>query len=126
MSGVASGDGGTTLKGSEVDIELVTTDVAKEGSPVDPLPEPAADQLVLLTNPSPLQLKSIDFNIDQYMRCLRTAYLGRTLIYTPIIGSTQTLLTGNSPLCTALKRDMGLVCVAGQQTRGKGENNYLI
>ena len=117
-----TGDG--AVKGSEVDIELVMTDMAREGTPVDPLPQPAADKIVLLTNPSHPQLQSIGFESSQYMKCLQTAYLGRALIYTPIIGSTQTMLTGNMPFCTALKTDMGVVCAAGQQTKGKGQTRH--
>ena len=117
-----TGDG--AVKGSEVGIELVMTDMAREGTPVDPLPEAAANKIVLLTNPSHLQLESIGFDASQYMKCLQTAYLGWALIYTPIIGSTQTILTGNMPFCTALKTDMGVVCAAGQQTKGKGQTRH--
>ena len=108
-----------------MDIELVLTDMTSEGTPVDPLPQPAADKIVLLTNPSHLQLQSIGFDTSQYMKCLQTAFLGRALIYTPIIGSTQTMLTGNMPFCTALKTDIGVVCAAGQQTKGKGQTEVI-
>ena len=108
------------IKGSEVDIELVRTDEDSEGSSVDPPPSPAVDKVVLLTRPSERQLRSLEFDTSQYMKYLRTGHMGRTLLYTPVIGSTQTMLTGNMPFSLALKTDMGVVCAAGQQTRGRG------
>ena len=108
------------IRGSEVDIELVNTETTSEGSSVDPLPCPAVNKVVLLTKPSQIQLHGVGFDISQYMRCLRTGHLGRTLLYTLVIGSTQTMLTGNLPFSLALKTDMGVVCAAGQQTQGRG------
>lgn len=108
------------IRGSEVDIEIVDTDEMSEGSSVDPLPCPAANKIVLLTRPSEAQLNNLEFDVAQYMRCLRTGHLGRTLLYTAVIGSTQTMLTGNLPFSMALKTGMGVVCVARQQTQGRG------
>ena len=109
------------IKGSEVDIELVTTDVSKEGSSVDPLPIPTVNKIVLLTSPSEVQLREeVEFDVPQYIRWLCTGFLGRTLLYTPVIGSTQTMLTGNTAFSMALKPNMGVVCAAGQQTKGIG------
>jgi biotin--protein ligase len=113
------------IKGSEVDIELVRTDEDSEGSSVDPPPSPAVDKVVLLTRPSERQLKSLEFDTSQYMKYLRTGHMGRTLLYTPVIGSTQTMLTGNMPFSLALKTDMGVVCAAGQQTRGRGRQGNV-
>ncbi len=76
LSSVKTDD--SAVKGSEVDIELVMTDIAREGTPVDSLPEPAADKIVLLTNPSHPQLQSIGFDASQYMKCLQTASWGGT------------------------------------------------
>ena len=112
------------IQGSETDIELVCTNMTTEGTPVDPLPSPAVNKIVLLTRPSAAQLQDVKFDTAQYMRCLRTGLLGRTLLYTPVIGSTQTMLTGNVPFCLALQTDMGVVCAAGQQTRGKGRHSH--
>lgn len=103
-----------------MDIEIVNTDEMREGSSVDPLPCPTTNKIVLLTRPSEAQLNSLEFDVAQYVRCLRTGHLGRTLLYTPVIGSTQTMLTGNLPFSMALKTVMGVVCVAGQQTQGRG------
>ena len=108
------------IEGSKVDIELVRTDSATEGSSVDPLPAPATDKIVLLTTPSDLDLEEVEFDFVQYTRWLRTGYLGRTLLYTPVIGSTQTMLTGNTSFSLAMKTNMGVVCAAGQQTQGRG------
>ena len=108
------------IEGSEVDITLVGAGSDEEGSSVDPPPTPTASEIVLLTRPSEEQLQGMEFDVTQYTRWLRTGHLGRTLVYTPVIGSTQTVFTGNLPFTMALKPDMGVVCAAGQQTQGKG------
>ena len=109
-----------SIKGREVDVNVVTLDTPADGTSVDPLPVPTMKKIVLLTNPSSSQLRSLEFNVSQYTTSLQTAFLGRTLIYTPVIGSTQTAFAGNMPFCTALRTDMGVVCLASQQTQGKG------
>ena len=109
------------VKGSTVDIELVTADPAHEGSSVDPPPTPSTHKIVLITRPLDDDIEEMGFDVGQYMRLLRTGHMGRTLLYTPVIGSTQTMLTGNLPFSRALRAEMGVVCVAGQQTQGRGE-----
>ena len=108
------------ISGSEVDIVLIGTDSAREGSSVDPPPTPTVNKIVLHTRPSDEQLQELGFNTSQYTRWLNTGHLGRILLYTPVIGSTQTMLTGNMPFSLALKPEMGMVCAAGQQTQGRG------
>ena len=110
-----------TIKGSEMDIHLIQTDIATEGTPVDPLPEPTRSCLSVLTRPAKWQLDRVQFCFKEYFDHLRTAYLGRTVLCTPVVSSTQTFFTGNMPFCTALKSELGVVCVAGQQTQGKGQ-----
>lgn len=115
----------SVISGSEVDIELVRTDAASEGSSVDPHPTPATNKIVLLTRPSATELEELKFDFAQFTHWLQNRYLGKTLLYTPVIGSTQTMLTGNMPFSLAMKSDIGLVCVAGQQTQGRGNSNSL-
>lgn len=107
------------IKGSEMDIELIPDDMT-EGTPVDPPPEPAHNSISIYTKPAKWQLASLPFNPDLYFSHLRTTHLGKTMLYTSVISSTQTVFTGNIPFCTSLSSEMGLVCVATQQTKGKG------
>ena len=109
------------VRGSGVDIELMTADPAVDGSSVDPPHTPTPNKIVLLTRPLQGDLEELEFDGSQYTRLLRTGHMGRTLLYTPVIGSTQTMLTGNLPFTRALRPDMGVVCVAGQQTQGRGK-----
>ena len=108
------------VRGSEVDIELITSDPAIEGSSVDPPPTPTPKRIILVTRPLEAELQDLEFDVAQYKRLLCTGHLGRTLLFTPVIGSTQTMLTGNLPFARALGAEMGVVCVAGQQTQGRG------
>ena len=109
------------VKGNGVDIELMTSDPVIEGWSVDPPPTPAPNKIVLLTRPLQGDLEELGFDIAQYKRLLHTGHMGRTLLYTPVIGSTQTMLTGNLVFTRALRPEMGVVCVAGQQTQGRGK-----
>ena len=108
------------IKGSDMDIQLIETDFSR-GTPVDPLPQPAPNQLCVVVRPAQWQLQSVSFEFEEYFRHLRTAHLGRTVLHTPVISSTQTVFSGNVPFCSSLTSELGVVCVAGQQTRGKGQ-----
>lgn len=109
------------IKGSEMDLQLIPHDFSKLGTPVDPLPQPSAKNLTVVARPARWQLHSLPFNPDIYFEHLKTAHLGRTVLYTPVISSTQTVFTGNVMFCNTLTSQMGVVCVAAQQTQGKGE-----
>ena len=102
-------------------IQLINTDLSSEGTPVDPFPPPSGSSLSVFTRPAKWQLNRLPFDFDSYFNHLKTAHLGRSLLYTPVITSTQTVFAGNVPLCTALTPDLGVICVAAQQTQGRGE-----
>lgn len=115
---------GTTIKGSETDVVLVLTDYTRS-TPVDPPPPPTLTSLTIITRPAKWQLDAVSFDFESYQERLKTATLGRTLLYTSIITSTQSLLAGNIPFCNSLPSELGVVCVAGQQTRGKGRGGNV-
>ena len=92
----------------------------QSGTPVDSAPFPTHSEMALITLPARWQLEAQPFNFSEYFDRLHTTSLGRTVLYTAVIPSTQTLFTGNIEFCNALTTDMGVVSVAGQQTRGKG------
>ena len=99
---------------------LITTDF-EDGTPVDGFPPPPGPkELAVLTNPATWQVNSLSFDFLEYFKLLKTKDMGRSVLYTPVIGSTQTLFTGNFPVCSALTQEMGVVSVAAQQTKGKG------
>lgn len=123
-STVASLVSGGVIEGSEVNIELITSDPVISGSSVDPPSTPTANRIVLLTNPLQTEVQDLEFDFNQYTRLLTTGHVGRTLLYTPVIGSTQTMLTGNLKFARSLSSELGVVCVAGQQTRGRGIQYY--
>ena len=101
---------------------LITTNFEVDGSSVDGFPPPPQpSELAIVTNPAEWQIKNLSFNFLEYFELLKTQTLGRSVLYTPVIASTQTLFTGNIPFCSALTPDMGVVSVAGQQTKGKGQ-----
>ena len=102
------------IKGKGMDIELIPTE---DGSP---LPVPTAHHLCVITTPTQQQLNAISFDFQLYFSLLKTATLGRTVLYTPIISSTQTVFTGNLPFADSLPASLGTVCVAGRQTNGIG------
>ena len=66
-------------------------------------------------------MRNLSFDFLEYFKLLKTRDMGRSVLYTPVIASTQTLFTGNLPFCSALTQEMGVVSVAAQQTKGKGE-----
>ena len=109
------------IKGSEMNLRLIANDFSKLGTPVDPLPQPSSSNLTVIARPAKWQLRSLPFDSDLYFEHLQTAYLGRTVLYTPVISSTQTVFTGNVTFRNALTTQLGVVCVAAQQTQGKGE-----
>ena len=102
-------------------LQLIFNDFSKLGTPVDPLPLPSSSNLTVIARPAKWQLHSLPFDSDLYFEHLRTAHLGRTVLHTPVISSTQTVFTGNVTFCNALTTQLGVVCVAAQQTQGKGE-----
>ena len=100
---------------------LITTNF-EDGSPVDGFPStPQPTELAILTSPAKWQLRSLSFDFLEYFKLLKTKNLGGSILYTPVITSTQTLFTGNLPFCSALMPEMGVVSVAAQQTKGKGQ-----
>ncbi len=108
------------VQGRETSLRLIDHNY-QSGTPVDPPPSPAHAELALITHPADWQLETQPFNFSEYFACLRTEKLGRTLLYTAVIPTTQSLFTGNIAFCNALTTEMGVVSVAGQQTKGKGE-----
>ncbi len=98
----------------------------QSGTPVDSSPCPTPSEMTLITLPARWQLETQPFNFSEYFEHLHTTSLGRTLLYTAVIPSTQTLFTGNIEFCNALTADMGVVSVAGQQTKGKGESLLIM
>ena len=99
---------------------LITTNF-EEGTSVDGFPSPPGpSELAILTNPAKWQVRSLQFDFLEYFKLLKTKDLGRSVLYTPVIASTQTLFTGNIPFSSALTPEMGVVSVAAQQTKGKG------
>lgn len=109
------------IKGSEISLQLISNDFSKLGTPVDPLPQPSSSNLTVIARPAKWQVRSLPFDLDLYFEHLQTAHLGQTVLYTPVISSTQTVFTGNVTFCDALTTQLGVVCVAAQQTQGKGE-----
>ena len=77
------------IKGSEMNLKLIFNDFSKLGTPVDPLPLPSSSNLTVIARPAKWQLRSLPFDSDLYFEHLQTAYLGQTVLYTPVISSTQ-------------------------------------
>lgn len=69
-------------------VELVKRD-EYGGVPVDLCP--GESRLCILEDPKDGELVGILFDRQRYFAELKTKYLGRTLLYTPVIASTQTL-----------------------------------
>lgn len=61
---------------------------------------------------------SIYFSPKEYLNHLDTTEIGRNLLYTPRIGSTQTFLQDNDSLSGSLPH--GTILLAGEQTKGRG------
>lgn len=110
----------TVLYGREMSLQLIQHNYQSSSS-VDPAPSSTHSKMALIAFPADWQLDSQPFDFKEYFYHLHTAQLGRTLLYTSVISSTQSLFTGNIDFCNALTTDMGIVSVAGQQTSGKGE-----
>ena len=91
-----------------------------QGSPVDPPPKPTESLLTIITNPAFWQVQQLAFDSHAYFTTLKTTNMGRSVVYTPVITSTQEVLCGNLPFSLSLTSKAGVVCVAGQQTKGKG------
>lgn len=77
----------------------------------------------MITSPAQWQLQGLPFSREEYFSRLETRELGRTVLYTPVITSTQLPFTGNLTFCQALTQEMGVVWVAAQQTQGKGQTH---
>ena len=69
-------------------VELVERDDCG-GVPVDSCPDES--KLCILEEPSEGELVGMLFDRRRYFAELKTKYLGHTLLYTPVIASTQTL-----------------------------------
>ena len=107
------------IKGSDVDILFCQADYS-QGSPVDPPRKPTELLLTVITSPASWQVEQLSFDVGAYFSALTTNNMGRSLVYTPVITSTQEVLCGNLPFTLSLTAKAGVVCVAGQQTKGKG------
>jgi len=83
--------------GRENKVEIVKRDDCG-GIPVDI--NPSHDHYYLLLYPNKGELTGLPFNVTEYLGYLQTKRLGHTVIYSPVISSTQTLFTGYS--CTGL------------------------
>ncbi|XP_076445660.1 uncharacterized protein LOC143283340 [Babylonia areolata] len=64
------------------------------------------------------------FNPEVYWRHLSTSVMGRVVMYTEVIPTTMTVFEG---IQFSLPEDIGVICVAGRQTSGKGRggNQWL-
>ena len=110
----------TCIKGSDSSSLNVYDDYSL-GTPVDP-PEESTETLVtILTKPSDRQINALDFNSKSFFSHLKTRNLGRSLLIGPVVTSTQSIFTGNVPFTTCFTQENGLVCIAGQQTKGRGK-----
>lgn len=88
---------------------------------MDETAQPSTSELTVVTTPAPWQLSDLPFSCSEYFQVLQTRELGRTLLHTPVITSTQLPFVGNMTFCQALRPEMGVVWVAAQQTKGKGK-----
>lgn len=111
---------GTTIPGKDLSLRFLTADY-NLGTPVDETAQPSTSELTVVTTPAPWQLSNLPFSCAEYFQRLQTRELGRTLLHTPVITSTQLPFMGNMTFCQALRPEMGVVWVAAQQTKGKGK-----
>ena len=79
------------IVGKENKVEIVLRD-GRGGLPVDI--SPALNHIYLLPHPTDGELIGLPFDVTVYLSHLQTKILGRTIIYSPVIASTQTLFTG--------------------------------
>lgn len=118
------GDGWFMINGTESSCLFVTDDYSI-GTPVDPLPPTNEKQVTVLLSPSKQQVESLEFDSSLYFKSLKTDCMGQSLLLGPVMTSSQTLFTGNSPLTKLLTNELGVVCSPGQQTRGKGRGGNV-
>lgn len=79
------------IVGRENKVEVVRRD-DRGGIPVDAMPNHG--HYYLLLYPTKGEMTGLPFNVPQYLSYLQTKTLGHTVIYSPVISSTQTLFTG--------------------------------
>lgn len=65
------------------------------------------------------------FSWETFERALKTRILGRALMYTQVIKSTQTLLDSNLKFLRSIPDSIGVVAVAQIQTSGRGRGGNL-
>lgn len=109
----------SAIPGKDTSLRFITTDY-NLGTPVDDVAQPSLSELTVITRPAPWQLNGLPFSHEMYFQGLRTREMGRTLLHTPVITSTQLPFMGNLTFCQALRPEAGVVWVAAQQTKGKG------
>lgn len=107
------------IPGKDLSLRFLSHDY-NLGTPVDETPPSSTSELIVVTKPAPWQLQSLPFSSLEYFQRLETRELGRTLLHTPVITSTQLPFTGNLTFCQMVEPKMGVVWVAAQQTKGKG------
>ncbi|XP_022803242.1 biotin--protein ligase-like [Stylophora pistillata] len=69
--------------------------------------------------------KAVTFNWSTYQKCLSTKVLGKVVLYTDIITSTQTVFDGNYTFTSNIPEDLGIVVIAGQQVKGQGRGGNV-
>ena len=79
------------IVGRENKVEVVKRD-DRGGIPVDCMP--SHNHYYVLLHPNKGEMTGLHFNVMEYLSCLETKTLGHTVIYSPVISSTQTLFTG--------------------------------
>lgn len=72
------------------------------------------DSVIALAN----ETKDFALNIKDYFSYLRTDYIGKTLLYAPLVSSTQTVLKDEMP-----EAPPGTIFVADKQMSGKGRGS---
>ena len=79
------------IVGRENKVEMLRKD-DHGGIPVDT--NPTHNHYYLLLHPNKGEMTGLPFNVTEYLTHLQTKSLGHTVIYSPVISSTQTLFTG--------------------------------
>lgn len=113
----------STLPGKDLSLRFLSHDFTL-GTPVDSTPPSSPSELTVVTRPAPWQVNSLPFSSKDYFRQLETRELGRTILHTPVITSTQLPFSGNLCFCQLSQLAVGVVWVAAQQTKGKGQGCY--
>ena len=83
------------IVGRENKVEILRKD-DRGGIPVDT--DPSHNHYYLLLQPNEGEITGLPFNVTEYLSHLQTKTLGHTVIYSPVISSTQTLFTGYAVL----------------------------